>query len=174
MKWDDEKLDLLKDNYAYVSNEELAEQIGCTVNALVKKASRENLSKATNNQINDGIKFCTYCNTYHEIDNFYKDKHANSGYQYYCKLYYKSHNPRETTTPLKNKSHNPRETKAFGLDGKRNPITIINNKECIICKVCGNAKELDHFYKNSKMINGRVNVCKECSRGKDTHISEYK
>lgn len=162
MKWTDEKIDILKDEYSYVDNEELATKLGCSISALIKKASRLNIKKATNNSITDGQKYCTYCKTYHNIEQFYRDKYANEGYQYYCKLYYKSHNPRETTTLLNIKSHNPREPKDYSLDWKRNPIVIINGKECIKCKSCGEYKELDFFYKNSKMINGRVNVCKSC------------
>ena len=170
MKWTDDKLNILKDEYGYVDNKELATKLGCTTSALVKKASRINIKKVTNNSISDGQKYCTYCKAYHPIEQFYRDKYANEGYQYYCKLYYKSHNPRETTAPLNIKSHNPREgietkghnPREFSLDWKRNPIIMVNGKRCIKCKVCGDTKELENFYKNKNMINGRVNVCKVC------------
>ncbi|HSQ87767.1 hypothetical protein [Romboutsia sp.] len=167
MKWDKKKLELLLDNYAYMPEDELSTLIGCSAPALRKKASRLHIKKATNNMVIDGDqKYCTYCKTFHSIEDFYKDRHANGGYQYYCKRYYKSHNPRETTTPLKNKSHNPREGIDFQLDWKHNPTVIVEGKECIKCKVCGNTLELNNFYKNSNMINGRVNVCKTCYKNK--------
>ena len=148
MKWTNDKLEILKDEYGYVDNKELATKLDCSITALVKKASRMNIKKVTNNSITDGQKYCTYCKSYHNINQFYRDKHANEGYQYYCKLYYKS--------------HNPREPKDYSLDWKKNPIIIIDGKECIKCKICGDTLELDFFYKNKKMINGRVNVCKKC------------
>ena len=168
MKWTDEKLNILKDEYSYVDNEELATKLGCSISALIKKASRLNIKKATNNSIVDGQKYCTYCKAYHNIENFYRDKYANEGYQYYCKLYYKSHNPRETTTPLNIKSHNPRESKDYSLDWKRNPIIVVDGQNCLRCKCCQKIKPLYNFYKNKNMISGRVNVCKECynKRGK--------
>ena len=156
MKWTDEKLNILKDEYSYVNNEELATKLGCSVSALVKKASRINIKKATNNSIIDGQKYCTYCNTYHNIEQFYKDKHANEGYQYYCKLYYKSHNPRES---IGRECHNPRE---YSLDWKRNPIIIVNGQSCLRCKCCQEVKPLYNFYENKKMVSGRVNKCKKC------------
>lgn len=173
MKWTDEKLNILKDEYSYVSNEELATKLGCSVSALVKKASRINIKKATNNSIIDGQKYCTLCKAYHNIDNFYKDKYANEGYQYYCKLYYKSHNPRETTTPpnikshnpregIGSKCHNPRESREFSLDWKRNPIIVVNGQNCLRCKCCQEIKPLYNFYENKNMVSGRVNKCKKC------------
>ena len=177
MKWTDDKLDILKDEYGYVDNKELANKLGCSISALVKKASRINIKKVTNNSIADGQKYCTYCKAYHPIEQFYRDKYANEGYQYYCKLYYKSHNARETTTPLNIKSHNPRESigskchnpresREFSLDWKRNPIIVVNGQKCLRCKSCQKVKPLYNFYENKKMISGRVNKCKECYKKK--------
>lgn len=162
MKWTDEKLNILKDEYSYVDSKELATKLGCSVSALAKKASRINIKKATNNSIVDGQKYCTLCKTYHNIDNFYKDKYANEGYQYYCKLYYKSHNPRESTTPPNIKSHNPRESREFSLDWKRNPIIVVSGQNCLRCKCCQEIKPLYNFYENKNMASGRVNKCKKC------------
>ena len=79
MKWTDEKVEILKDGYQYMNLEKLASQIGCSVKALTRKAEKLRLFRAKNNEIKDGVKFCTFCNTYHPVSHFYKDRAEHSG-----------------------------------------------------------------------------------------------
>lgn len=179
MKWTDEKLELLVDEYAYCDLKELSEKIGCTVKALTRKAEKLRLFRAKNNEVKDGIKYCTYCHTYHEVeDNFYKNRTKNSNLEYACKLYFekfKLKNIRKiasiSTTPLKQKRGNQANRGDFEVECNTkvknrpiNPVVIKNGVEGKICNGCKVWKPLDAYGIDKKGIAGRRARCISCMR----------
>lgn len=178
MKWTDEKIEMLKDGYKYMDLNELANQIGCTVKALTRKAEAIRLFRAKNNDVNDGYKYCTFCNDYHPDSHFYKNRTKNSNLEYACKLYFekfKLENIRQntllTTTPL-NKKRGKYANRGVFEGGEvekiknrpKNPIVIRNGIEGKICNGCKVWKPLSQYGADKKGIAGKRARCVVCMK----------
>lgn len=179
MKWSQDKLEQLLDGYEYMNLEELAGQIGCTVKALTRKAEKLRLFRAKNNQVKDGLKYCTFCKTYHPAEsNFYKNRTKNSNFEYACKRYFekfKLNNIKEesllTTPPLTQKRGKQANRGIFETSTKekikyrpRNPIVVRDGIEGKVCNGCKTWKPLDFFGRDSKGIGQRRARCKDCMK----------
>mgnify|MGYP001578746881 CR=1 FL=1 len=181
MKWTDEKIEMLKDGYKYMDLNELANQIGCTVKALTRKAEAIRLFRAKNNDVNDGYKYCTFCKTYHPILDefgsyiFHKDRHANNKFKYYCKKYNQQNQLNDiksdtllATPPLNQKRGKSREKSSFLSNGvksrPRNPIVIRNGVEGKICNGCKVWKPLSEYGADKRGIAGKRARCVVCMK----------
>lgn len=176
MRWSKDKLDLLIDEYQYCNLYDLANKIGCTVKALTRKAEKLRLFRAKNNEIKDGIKYCTFCKTYHDKSQFYIDKAQNSNLRYNCKLYYENYKLKNrkqntvTTTTLLNqkrgKSSNRDKNQILEKEKIKyrpvNPVVIKNGVEGKICNGCKTWKPLEAYGRDSKGIKKRRARCKDC------------
>lgn len=169
MKWTDEKVAILTDEYAYVNLEQLAIKLSTTVKGVRRKADKLKLKRATNNQIVDGYKYCSFCQKEHPINDFYKNKSASYGLEYYCKKYYEQKIPnkiKQTTTPKTGESIQKRgESTDKGQKVSHrplNPIVIKNGLEGKICNLCKQWKPLSEYGNDSKGIGGKRARCKKC------------
>lgn len=171
MKWDDEKVAILRDGYAYSDLNELASKLGTTKKAIIRKAQKLQLYRAKNNQIIDGYKLCSFCQAEHPVDHFYRNRAKYNNLEYYCKKYYElkkekqSHsyathllnNKRASTTENKNLlnleyiKHRPRNPTIFraGIEGK-------------VCNMCKTFKPLAEYFRDKNGIAGRKASCKSC------------
>ena len=70
MKWNSEKVAILKDNYAFADLDKLANQLETTTKAVIRKAQKLKLYRAKNNQIINDYKFCSLCQKEHHISEF--------------------------------------------------------------------------------------------------------
>ncbi len=171
MKWDSTKLAILEDGFMYRDLNELALELGCTVKAVMRKAEKLKLHRATNNQVIDGYKFCSFCQKEEPISVFYRNKSASHGFEYYCKKYYeqKSFNKiKSTPTPIAEECYqkrgNPTDTGQKITHRPTNPIVIRNGIEGKICNGCKTWKPLDEYGRDSKGIASRRARCRDCYR----------
>lgn len=160
MKWNSEKVSILRDKYPFSDLNELANQLGTTTKAVIRKAQKLKLYRAKNNQIFNNYKFCSLCQKEHHISEFYRNKSKYDGYEYYCKKYYLTKN--NTTPPLLSKGASATETRVKTTDKRasttdyvetrpRNPVIVVGGVTGKICNCCKEFKSLDAY---SKDING--------------------
>lgn len=180
MKWTEEKIALLNDEYEYCDLKDLSQKIGCTVKAITRKAESLRLFRAKNNEVKDGIKYCTFCKTYHPVTDFYVDRAKHSNLRYNCKLYYKKYKlknirskPILTTTLLNQKRGNQSNRGVFEGEERekikyrpRNPVVIRNGIEGKVCNGCKEWKPLDSYGIDKKGIASRRARCKDCMKSK--------
>lgn len=182
MKWTDEKVEQLLDEYEYCDLIELSEKLGCTVKALTRKAEKLHLFRAKNNEVKDGIKYCTFCKTYHDESEFYKDRAKNSDLRYNCKLYYQNYKLKNkkqnlNLTPTLLNQKRGKESNRGVFEGssesckkekiKHRPISPVVKRNGIEGKVCNGCKEwkpLESYGKDKKGIAGRRARCVDCMR----------
>lgn len=178
MKWDDEKVAILRDSYAYSNLNELADRLGTTKKAVIRKAQKLQLYRAKNNQIVDGYKFCSLCHVEHSVDHFYRNRAKYDGLEYYCKKYYELKNKSKATPPLSEVRVNATENGAFTTDKRanvtemqpidpiknrpRNPTLVLNGVEGKVCNMCKTFKPLIDYSKDKGGIAGRKATCKSC------------
>lgn len=169
MKWDEQKIQVLKDEYPYCNLDKLAKKLNTTVKSVRRKAESIKLKRATNNQIVNEYKYCTFCEKEHHISQFYRNKSASYGYEYYCILYYK--NKKESienislnstasyNTPSKDMSY----TKKDAIKNRPiNPIVIRNGVKGKICNMCKSFKPLDDYWADKNGIGGKKATCSSC------------
>lgn len=177
MRWSQDKLDILLDEYEYCDLEKLSQKLGCTVKALTRKAEKLRLFRAKNNEVKDGIKYCTFCNTYHPAEsNFYKNRTKNSNLEYACKLYFekfKLNNIKEEpllTTHLLNQKRGNQANRG-NFEGKereivkhrpKNPIVIKDGIKGKVCNRCKVWKTLNDYGIDQKGIGQRRARCRLC------------
>lgn len=178
MKWDDEKLAILKDSYAYSSLDELAIRLGTTKKAVIRKAQKLHLYRAKNNQVRDGYKFCSLCQVEHPVDHFYKNKAKYDNLEYYCKKYYalkKEKQNHSHTTPLLNQKRAFTTEKGASTtenqnllnlehikNRPRNPVLNVDGVDGKVCNLCKTFKALIDYSKDANGIAGRKATCKTC------------
>lgn len=178
MKWDDEKVVILRDNYAYSDLNELAGKLGTTKKAVIRKAQKLHLYRAKNNQIIDGYKFCSLCQIEHPVDQFYRNKAKYDGLEYHCKKYYElkkeKHNHSCTTPLLNNKRASATEIGVSTTENKnllnleyiknrpRNPVVVKNGVSGKVCNLCKTFKPIIDYSKDANGVAGRKAICKIC------------
>lgn len=171
MKWNTEKVNILKDRYAFANLDELANELGATTKAVIRKAQKLKLYRAKNDQIFNDYKFCSLCQKEHHISEFYRNRSKYDGYEYYCKKYYLTKN--NTTPPLSLKGAstteiraNTTETRANTTDyvetRPRNPVVTINGVVGKICNSCKEFKPLDDYARDKYGYAERKATCKLC------------
>lgn len=184
MKWTTEKIELLKDGFAYSDLNELAKKIGTTRGAIIKKAQMLQLRRAKNNQIVDGYKFCSLCKIEHPIEHFYRNKAKFHGLEYYCKKYYetkdttlapsKSMNLTEKGIDMTEKTINQTEKGMNCTDyihaRPRNPVIIKDGIEGKVCNGCHTWKPLEDYGGDSKGIAKKRARCRTCYRSKSRRV----
>ena len=178
MKWTDKEIQMLIDGFAYCELETLSKEIGCTVKALKRKAERLRLSRATNNQIVDDYKYCSFCKKEEHISNFYKNKSSSYRHEYYCKKYYELKRlnllKQNATPPLlqpNKKRGNPTETHNFITNRPRNPVVIRRGIKGKICNQCKQWKPLDDYGNDKKGIAQKRARCKCCYKENQSRVS---
>ena len=164
MKWNSEKVAILKDNYAFADLDKLANQLGTTTKAVIRKAQKLKLYRAKNNQIVNDYKFCSLCQKEHHISEFYKNRAKYDGYEYHCKKYYLTKN---NTSPLSSsKGANTTDIRASTTDyvetRPRNPVVTINGVVGKICNSCKEFKPLDAYSKDKNGYAQKKATCKSC------------
>ena len=171
MKWNSEKVAILKDNYAFADLDKLANQLETTTKAVIRKAQKLKLYRAKNNQIINDYKFCSLCQKEHHISEFYRNRSKYDGYEYYCKKYYLTKN---NTSPLSSlKGASATETRANTTDIRasttdyvetrpRNPVVTINGVVGKICNSCKEFKPLDAYSKDANGYAQKKATCKLC------------
>ena len=178
MKWNSEKVAILKDNYAFADLDKLANQLGTTTKAVIRKAQKLKLYRAKNNQIVNDYKFCSLCQKEHHISEFYKNRAKYDGYEYHCKKYYLTKN---NTSPLSaSKGASTTETRAKTTELRasttelrasttdyvetrpRNPVVTINGVVGKICNSCKEFKPLDAYSKDANGYAQKKATCKLC------------
>lgn len=178
MKWDDEKVAILRDSYAYSDLNKLADQLGTTKKAVIRKAQKLQLYRAKNNQIIDGYKFCSFCQVEHLVDNFYRNRAKFDGLEYYCKKYYEFKKESKTTPPLSDIRVNATENGVFTTDKRasatenlmldpikhrpKNPTVFVDGVEGKVCNRCKKFKPLIDYAKDKNGIAGKKATCKSC------------
>ena len=142
----DEKIDYIEANYLKKSDKELAVELELT-ESIVKstryKCGLKKQRQTSNNQLitEDGKKWCWYCNEFHDLSMFNKNKSKPSGHQDECRIANKQITI-ERNQKLKSKKTNK-----------------INYK---ICEECGEKLEIEMFIKNVSTKDGYSNKCKIC------------
>lgn len=173
MVWNEDKILLLKDEYAYGDLDLLAKKLGVTKKAVIRKAQKLQLYRAKNNQIIDGYKFCSLCQIEHPVDQFYRNKAKYDGLEYHCKKYYKlkkeKQNHSQATSLLNNKRAFVTETgvsatERTGHSSKRprSPIIVKNEVLGKICNKCKEWKPLNMYWNSKNGIAGKRAVCISC------------
>lgn len=164
MKWNSEKVAILKDNYAFADLDKLANQLETTTKAVIRKAQKLKLYRAKNNQIINDYKFCSLCQKEHHISEFYRNRSKYDGYEYYCKKYYLTKN---NTSPLSSlKGASATETRANTTDyvetRPRNPVVVVGGVTGKICNSCKEFKPLDAYSKDKNGYAQKKATCKLC------------
>lgn len=141
---DDEKIDYIEANYLKKSDKELSVELGLTESTVKSTRYKYGLKKqrqTSNNQLitEDGKKWCWYCNEFHDLSMFNKNKSKPSGYQDECRIANK-----QITIERKQ---------------KKNKINNIKHK---ICDDCKEELPINMFIKNVSTKDGYSNKCKEC------------
>lgn len=179
MVWDEEKVLLLKDEYPYADLNLLAKKLGTTTKAVRRKAEKLRLKRATNNQIVDGYKYCSFCKVEHPVSSFYRNKAKSYGYEYHCKKYYESKkinkSQSEEKLPLLYQEDGEKSTEARGKTTERmghsskrprNPIVIKSGVSGKICNSCKIWKPLSLYWNSKNGIAGKRAVCIDCFKAK--------
>ena len=157
MKWNSDKVAILKDRYAFANLDELANDLEVTTKAVIRKAQKLKLYRAKNNQIFNDYKFCSLCQKEHHISEFYRNKSKYDGYEYYCKKYYLTKN--NTTPPLSSKGASATD---YVETRPRNPVIFVNGVKGKICNSCKEFKSLDEYSKDARGYAGKKATCKLC------------
>lgn len=170
MKWNTEKVNILKDRYAFANLDELANELGATTKAVIRKAQKLKLYRAKNNQIFNDYKFCSLCQKEHHISEFYRNRSKYDGYEYYCKKYYLTKN---NTTPPLSEGASTTETRVNTTDIRasatdyvetrpRNPVVVVGGVTGKICNSCKEFKALDAYSKDKNGYAQKKATCKSC------------
>lgn len=141
----DEKIDYIEANYLKKSDKELAIELGLT-ESIVKstryKCGLKKQRQTSNNQLitEDGKKWCWYCNEFHDISIFNRNKSKPSGYQDECRI----------------------ANKQITIERKQKKNKINNKIEYKVCECCGEKLSVSMFIKNVSTKDGYSNKCREC------------
>ena len=168
-EWTKEDLAKLKAKYPTTDLDELSKELDRTVRALVAKASVIGVVRQRNNKIVNGEKFCSMCQKWHPISEFYRNKAKMDGYEYYCKKYYKTKKKREIDDVVvhKDKFKFTHSTEYTGVNRerivheKRNVLEFegIKHKQCTRCEQW---IPLIEFAELKGGVGGRTSRCKAC------------
>lgn len=170
MKWTTEKVNILKDRYAFANLDDLAKDLEVTTKAVIRKAQKLKLYRAKNNQVFNDYKFCSLCQKEHHISEFYRNRSKYDGYEYYCKKYYLTKN---NTTPPLSKRASTTETRAKTTELRasttdyvetrpRNPVVVVGGVTGKICNSCKQFKSLDEFSRDKNGYAQKKATCKLC------------
>ena len=157
MKWNSEKVAILKDNYAFADLDKLANQLETTTKAVIRKAQKLKLYRAKNNQIINDYKFCSLCQKEHHISEFYRNRSKYDGYEYYCKKYYLTKNNTSPLSSLKGASATD-----YVETRPRNPVVVVGGVTGKICNSCKEFKPLDAYSKDKNGYAQKKATCKLC------------
>ncbi|MBQ8997807.1 MAG: hypothetical protein IJ086_03815 [Clostridium sp.] len=166
MKWNTEKVSILKDRYAFANLDDLANELGATTKAVIRKAQKLKLYRAKNNQIFNDYKFCSLCKKQHHISEFYRNRAKYDGHEYYCKRYYKQRKEKLTTTlPFKKGQIGLRKgaNKTDYVETRpRNPVVVVGDITGKICNSCKQFKSLDEFSRDKNGYAQKKATCRRC------------
>jgi len=141
----DEKIDYIETNYLKKSDKELAVELGLTestVKSTRYKCGFKKQRQTSNNQLitEDGKKWCWYCNEFHNLSMFNKNKSKPSGYQDECKI----------------------ANKQITIERKQKKNKLNNDIKYKICEDCEEELPINMFIKNVSTRDGYSNKCKVC------------
>lgn len=143
----DEKIEYIKVNYLKKLDKTIAIEIDET-ESLVRKVrlingwKKQRQVKGHTELFNEiGEKWCWYCNEYHDVSKFSKNKSKPSGYQDECK----------TAT---------KEIKLKRME--KNKVQEHNKLTEKKCADCGEVRPIEEFIKSVSTEDGYSNKCKEC------------
>ncbi|WP_252241546.1 hypothetical protein [Clostridium sp. ZBS18] len=142
----EEQLDYIEKYYLTKSDKDISEEIKVSIGKIkstrYKYSWKKQRQTSNKNLFNEkGEKWCWYCNTYHELSWFNKNKNKPSGYQDECKIGSKQ-------MTLKRK-----------YEKKKSKINKIKSK---ICEECEQELSINMFIKNVSTKDGYSNKCKNC------------
>jgi len=173
-EWTNEELAKLEAKYPTTDLEELSKELDRTVRALIAKANVIGVVRQRNNKIVNGKKFCSMCQKWHPISEFYRNKAKLDGYEYYCKKYYKRKNKKiDDVVVHKDKYKFTCATEYIGVNRERivhekREILIFDGIEGKICNCCKEWIPLIEFSEQEGGAGGRTSRCKAC------HNIEYR
>lgn len=142
---EDSKIDYIEANYLKKTDKEIGNEIGLS-EYLIKKIRYEcgfkKQRQTSNGQLitDDGKKWCWYCNEFHDISMFNKNKSKPSGYQDECRI----------------------ANKQITIERNQKKNKISNNMKHKVCECCGEELSVNMFIKNVSTKDGYSNKCKEC------------
>lgn len=142
----DEEIDYIERYYLTKTDYEVSKYLDVkesTVKRIRYKYDWKKQRQTSNKELfnKNGEKWCWYCNTYHDISWFNKNKNKPSGYQDECKI-----GSKQMTLKRKYKK-------------QKNEEIDIERK---ICEECGQELSIEMFIKNVSTKDGYSNKCKEC------------
>ena len=141
--WTQEDDDIISNFYKTCSDEEISETLGNKTKAQVQRRRMELGLKKQRQTVNkekiEGMKWCWYCNEFHELDAFNNNKSKPDGKQDECRI----------ATKLIGKERNK----------QREKYNIIKEKTC---SKCGETKLVESFIKNASTYDGYSKLCVEC------------
>ena len=165
-EWGVEEIEKLKAKYPTVDLDELSKELNRSVRSLVCKANDIQVKRQRNNTVVKGEKFCSMCQKWHPVSEFYRNKCKLDGYEYYCKKYYK-------LKEKKAKAEKPKYsfTKASSIYKKvdrerivheKRKLYIIDNIEHQECTECYEILPLTEFRDLASGSNGKASKCIVC------------
>lgn len=150
-EWTDEEITFLK--FAYPNKdftiEEVCAGLNRTKSSITSKASILKLERYKEN-IPDGFKKCTKCCVIAPLNEFHNHSGRKDGKHSWCKY-------------CKSKVYSEQADAPFCYGSTNTKQANVPFK---LCKECGEEKPIYDFYKNKRMKDGYVNICKLCESNK--------
>ncbi|MBY6838681.1 hypothetical protein [Clostridium botulinum] len=139
----EEQLDYIEKYYLIKPDEDISKEIKVSIakikNTRYKYGWKKQRQTSNKNLFNEkGEKWCWYCNTYHELSWFNKNKNKPSGYQDECRIAQKQ------------------------INIERKLKKTERNIKTKVCEECGQELSSEMFIKNVSTQDGYSNKCKEC------------
>lgn len=167
-EWTREDLAKLKAKYPTANLDELSKELDRSVRSLICKANVIGVVRIRHNTVVEGRKFCSMCQVWHPVSEFYRNKCKLDGYEYYCKKYYKTKKKKDSIVIHKDKYKFSQSTSDYkGVDRER----IVHEKRVILefngiehkeCTICEEWLPLDEFSGQSAGVGGKTSICKAC------------
>lgn len=142
--WTLEEEDLIEKYYLIKSDKEISEMLDNKTEAQVRskrmKLGLKKQRQTFHKKKIEGMKWCWYCNEYHELDAFNNNKNKADGKQDECRV----------------------ATKYLIAKRKANKTKKSLNIKDKMCSSCGINKKIENFIKNVSTSDGYSNLCIDC------------
>lgn len=176
-EWSVEEIEKLKAKYPTANLDELSKELNRSVRALVCKAATINVVRIRHNTVVEGKKFCSMCQVWHPVSEFYRNKCKLDGYEYYCKKYYKTKKKKDSIVVHKDKFKFTYKTEYKGVDRERivhekRNVLVFDGVEGKECNKCGEWIPLIEYSDKLGGAGGKTSRCKACHNIEYLHKNE--